>query len=255
MMWLHAEDGVFQLAPRISPKVATVGGWISSVFVYSYSDLSTFDLTTWNAFSCSTRACETPLALPHLNHLITNATFIPLCFCRNLSGTWIQRASSRTSCPTLWEHVSCASSLVTGTPVAGLASEWRCTAAPTVSITYTLELQPRCESTQPTDQTCVTPPGGIFFHVHIQLHSSSSLMWSNENSFLYIFNTLSADKHWKEQSKTDMMGNMCIKQNKRWKQQLMENAGESEFQKNGVIFTLEENKLKVFPPSCLEAVL
>lgn len=64
------------------------------------------------------------------------AIFLPLWSCRGLSGIWIRRPSSRTSCPTPWEHVSCASSLATGTPAAGWASEWRCTAAPTVSNTH-----------------------------------------------------------------------------------------------------------------------
>lgn len=74
------------------------------------------------------------LAVHHFYTAITSAIFTPLC--RDSWGTWIRRPWCRTSCPTPWELVSCASSLATGTPAAGWASEWRCTAAPTVSNTH-----------------------------------------------------------------------------------------------------------------------
>lgn len=72
-------------------------------------------------------------ALHHFYASIITIFFVSLWSCRDLLGIWIRRPWSRTSCPTQWEHVSCVSSLAIGTPAAGWAWEWRCTAARTVS--------------------------------------------------------------------------------------------------------------------------
>lgn len=97
---------------------------------------------------CSKRRtllCPGENLIPHSRHEVTcclcdlhqncfNQSLSSLT-CRGLSGTGTRRASFRTSCPTLWGHASCDSSPLTGTPVAGWASGWRCTGAPTVSNT------------------------------------------------------------------------------------------------------------------------
>lgn len=106
--------------------------------------------------------------------LVITTVFVPLWSCRDLSGMWIRRPLCRTSCPTQWERGSCVWCLSTGTPVAGWASDWRRTAAPTVSSTpLAVNNTLRKHSSLHINPLWFTPPRRIcsFIHLALQLHS------------------------------------------------------------------------------------
>lgn len=111
-------------------------------------DLDFYSFYFWSVQWKKNFAMSGENLIPHSRHEVTcclcdlhqncfNQSLSSLT-CRGLSGTGTRRPSFRTSCPTLWGHASCDSSLLTGTPVAGWASGWRCTGAPTVSISLQL---------------------------------------------------------------------------------------------------------------------